>query len=410
MASCTSEHVIEEVPVIVDKPDLMRFSGINDQTQITRTDNTIPNLLKQNFMVSCYKSFGSSNQQEVMPMYEVNYEPYTASNGEQTSWNYISADTDHMFYQTQYEKYWDYSAFPYRFNAVTPAPVAGGQLTSGFVLSDTQLNVPTKFLYQTCCDGQISEGRETCMVAQVERRGSGRDYDLLDSDDEGNYPKEINALSQSKNRFVALPFHHLGCKVRFAIYVSPEVGEGDSHKVTDVKIKVKSPDFVTAASYSADLTTGTAMDGAFYDKETSNDGVTLLEITPGAYQTGNDLYLANQRSLAYWFECKDGIMQIPQQNVQLTISCLIEGRFEDEHLGEYIGEFTEFKDVPIVMKDTHQDSYTWEKNTIYTYYIIVSPFRTTDPIYPIGNPELQFTCTVEPWVEVTGSLSTGLED
>lgn len=411
MVSCSSDNVIEEIRDITESTDPMRFSGINNQNQVTRTDPTIPNLLQQNFMVSTYKNFGTANQQTVMPMYEVNYEQYTASNGEPTSWNYISSDTNHQFYQTQYEKYWDYSAFPYRFHAVSPAPVENGQLTPGFILSDTELNIPTKFILQTSKNGLTTEGRETCMVSQVERKENGRDYDLLDTDDDGIYPKEINSNGGlSKTRSVALPFHHLGCKVRFAIYVSPEVGEGDSHKVLDVKIKVKSSDFVTAAKYKADLSSGTAMEGSFYDKDTSSDGVTLLEIESGANQTGNDLYLANQRSNAYWFECKDGIMQIPQKDVQLTISCLIEGRFEDENLGEYIGEYTEFKDVPIVMKDTHQDSYTWEMNTIYTYYIIVSPFRTTDPIYPIGNEELQFTCTVEPWIEVTGSLDTGLED
>lgn len=417
MASCTSEHVIEEVPVIVDKPDLMRFSGINDQTQITRTDNTIPNLLKQNFMVSCYKSFGSSNQQEVMPMYEVNYEPYTASNGEQTSWNYISADTDHMFYQTQYEKYWDYSAFPYRFSAVTPAPVQNQKLAAGFELTDQHLFVPARFEYQTCTNGICTSGAEPCMVAQVSRMDDGRDFDLLaHDDDDPSLPKEINTASQTLNRSVALPFHHLNSKVRFGIYC-PKIGEGEEHEVIDVKIKVRSAQFSTSAQYEADLTTGSMMDGLFVDRSTADD-VLLLEVSPGVKQTGNELYhLDEQPAPIYWFECQNGLFQVPQMGVKLSISFKVKGRFLDEKIEalegcDFDGEYTELKDIPITLKDTQQEIFDWEKNHYYTYYIVLGEFTTTTPQYPIvdGPGGIYFTCVVEPWEEVKGSMGVGLED
>ncbi len=344
-------------------------------------------------------------------MYEVNFEQYTSWYGEQTNWNYISNETAYKFYQTQYEKYWDYSAYPYRFHAVSPAPVSNGHLQSGFVLNDKRLYIPTPYQFQTCTDGETTAGAEPCMIAQVERRNTTfKDFDLLAKNNAGTGPKEINDASASPNRYVALPFHHINSKIRFAIYC-PEIGEGDTHEVKDVTIKVRSNNFITSAIYEANLSSSTSsiLDGSFTNP-TKVNGTNLIEITSTAEQKGHDLYNANDKAHAYWFECEEGLMQIPQTGVQMSISFKVFGRMENESVGVYLGDYTEFTDVPIILQETGEDTFNWEKGNMYTYYIVLGKFRTVEPIYPIASPELYFTCTVEPWDFISGSFNVGLED
>ncbi len=409
MAACSSDNVIEEVKPIVEPQDPMRFSNVSDNYQ-TRTDYSIPNLLKQGFMVSCYKKFGEAGQQEVMPQYEVNYEQYDSWYGETVSWNYISAESSHQFYQEQFEKYWDASAYPYRFHAVSPAPLtASNALTPGFTLTDMLLKVPTPFQYQTSCDGSTTPTdavAEPCMVAQVERNNEGHDFDLLAQNTDKTGPKEINdSKGLSKIRSVALPFHHLNAKVRFAIYC-PDLGEEcDGHEVFDVKIKVRSSQFVTSAQYQADLTQGSLMGGQFHSP--AYDGTTLLELTPDAVLHNNDLVDANSREKAYFFECPLGLAQIPQDGVQLSVSMKIVGKLEDDQWHDkFMDEYTVIEDLPIVLNDeTHQDTYNWEMNHFYTYYIIIGRFTTPIPQYPIvdGSKGILFTCVETPWDEITGA-------
>lgn len=420
LMSCTSNEVLEEVKDITESHDLMRFSNIHDSYQVTRTDWSIPNLLHQNFMVSTYKNYGADNQQTVMPMYEVNYEDYNSVYG-QVSWNYISSESDHQFYQEQFEKFWDFSAYPYRFFAVSPAPVENGALVSSdFVLTDKRLTIPMRYEYQTCTDGRTTQGAEPCLVAEVERNAYGRDYDLLDAETDGTSPKEINNSSQTLNRIVALPFHHLNSKVRFCIYC-PDLGEGgEEHAVTDVTIKVRSKNFVTSANYDASYNpVSTLMNGTFEDP-VKEDDVILVRVTPKASQHGNNLYYDKdngQQMVKYYFECENGLMQIPQDGVQISISFSVEGKFEDTtyqlpaSMMDFDGAVTTFTDVPIVLKETNQDTFLWEKNTYYTYNIILGPFITANPIYPIGgDTPIWFTCVVEPWQDIVGGIDTGLED
>ena len=198
MAACSSDDVIEEVKPIVESTDPMRFSNVSDNYQ-TRTDYTIPNLLKQGFMVSCYKKFGQPDQQTVMPQYEVNYEPYDSWYGEKVSWNYISAESSHQFYQEQYVKFWDYSAFPYRFHAIAPYPVDPSAIT----LSDKSLTINNPYKMQTSLNGLVTPAdAEPHLVAQVQRDGLGNDIDVFAN-------KDITGENHTAHRYVSLPFHHL---------------------------------------------------------------------------------------------------------------------------------------------------------------------------------------------------------
>lgn len=417
VASCSSDNTIEEVRDITESTDPMRFSNVS-ANYLTRTDYTIPNLLKQGFMVSCYKKFGQPDQQTVMPQYEVNYEQYDSWYGEKVSWNYISAESSHQFYQEQFVKYWDYSAFPYRFHAVSPAPLSASGLASGFQLTDKVLKVPASipYVYQTSKDGMTTPGAEPCMVAQVERREDGRDFDLLASNGDAINPgpKEINNGSgTSLNRFVTLPFHHLTAKVRFGIYCPDPEEEGDGHEVKDVKITVRSNDFVTSAQYNANLTTGNLTDGSFVSPTYGDK--TLIELTPEATLVNNDLNKANTKETAYMFECPLGLLQIPQNGVKISVSMKIQGKLEDDKWHDnFDGDYTVFEDLPIILNETLQDTYDWEKNHFYTYYIIIGKFINPIPTYPIGgggDSGIYFTCVETPWDEITGApIDASLEN
>lgn len=417
MVSCSSDHVIEEVRDITQSTDPMRFSGINNQNQVTRTDPNIPNMLKDNFMVSTYKNFGAANQQTVMSMYEVNYEDYNSVYGP-VSWNYISSESGHQFYQEQFEKYWDFSAFPYRFFAVSPAPIQDGALSPGFILTDQRLTIPMRYKYQTCTNGRTSPGAEPCLVAEVVRSTTGQDFDLLDAEIDGTSPKEINTSSQTKNRTVALPFHHLNSKVRFCIYC-PNLGEGgEEHEVTNVKIKVSSPDFITSAAYDALLDDShSVMSGKFTDPSYEDDVLLTIEEDYEPYQSGHNLYYdtsIGQSMVKYYFECPNGMWQIPQENVKLSITFTVQGRFDETTYDpavlniDYDGGFTTFNDVPIVLKETNQDTYTWEKNTFYTYSIILGPFIPAESTYPVGGDgkeqPIWFTCVLGEWDNVESEV------
>lgn len=428
LTSCSSSSVMEEVKDITQSNDPIRFRDVSGDYQVTRTDASIPNLLKQNFMVSCYKNFAKELQQTVMPMYEVNYETYNSQYGE-VSWNYIPTPNGHQFYQEQFERYWDFSAFPYHFFAVSPAPLQSGALISGFNLTDKELLIPMRYEYQTCTDGQTTAGAEPCLVAEVERRTTGRDYDLLVKAADNTYPKEINTGSQTLNRIVALPFHHLNCKVRFCIYC-PNLGEGgELHEVTNVKIKVRSADFLTSATYKANMDEdGTLMGGSFTSPTTAStpEEAVLLTISDAyrTQQTGNNLYYdttLGHQMVKYYFECPNGMWQIPQEGVQLSITFTVEGRFDETTYDpskvniEYDGGFTTFTDVPIALKDPYQDTFTWEKNTYYTYNIILGPFIPAESTYPVGGDgktePIWFTCVVGEWENVESDvIGSGQED
>lgn len=416
MAACSSDDVIEEVKPIVESTDPMRFSNVIDNYQ-TRTNYSIPNLLKQGFMVSCYKNFDKANRQEVMPQYEVNYEQYESWYGETVSWNYISAESGHQFYQEQFLKYWDFSAYPYRFNAISPAPLTSSNtLPVGFELNDKAFTMPTPFQYQTSKDGVTTPSAaeaEPCMVAQVERRADGRDYDLLARNDDGTSPMEINnSNGYSRVRTVALPFHHLNCKVRFGIYCPDPEEEWEGHEVKDVKIRVSSPQFVTSAQYSADLSSVSMTQGSFGSQ--ANGGDLLLELTEDATLTGNDLNNTKDQTTAYMFECPLGLHQIPQNGVQISVSMKIHGKLEDDKWHDsFADEYTVIEDLPIVLNDgSHQDTFDWKMNCYYTYYIVIGPFINPKPTYPIvdGSQGIYFTCVETPWDEITGAtIEAGLE-
>lgn len=391
--ACSSDGVIEEIKEIdTNGTDLMRFTRAIE-AQTTPSTRAEVNYLKSGFMVSTYKAFGNTSaQQTVMSKYKVEHR--TTGSGwdgnTQDNWEYIGVNG-------QKEKYWDYSNFPYRFNAIAPCPTE-----TDVILSDNELKITKSYSYQTCTDGALSPAdaaAEPYLVAQVQRTAEGKDYDIF----VGGTDNEINKSSQTLNRYVALPFHHLNSKIRFGVYTKNLWATENDTYIQDLKINVSSESFVTKA-------TGYAItnEESWYDKTSDNSKftsvtkltstdtkptlLTFTGVTGGSAVEGNNMKLHQSQSTAYMLKCPDGIMQLPQKDVKMTVSLKLMQPGSSTPVKEYTN-------VPIKLED-YTEVFTWQSGFIYTYYLILD-FDS--------NLEIQFTCTLTPWEDISGSLSTDLE-
>lgn len=389
-SSCSSDGTVEDIEEIV-QTDPMRFSarGI-DSSEAPQT--RAAELLKTDFLVSAWKSYNKAAQQTVMPAYLVKYSEDAWSNT--SNWDYVN-----IAYagNTQSQKYWDNEGYPYRFHALAPTPAD----KTGYALGEADLSagkstivVPATYKMQTCTDGTVSPATavaEPHLLAQVKRDANGKDYDIING-------AEINNASASLTRTVALPFHHLTSKVRFAIYTDDLWVTGGEHgalPIKDVTINISSSDFATDAKYSY---TVTPAEGSLYTIE-GFTGKTLDNTQPailkysGAGKTDNDLTNFTSQQKAFFFDCPDGLLQIPQKNVELCLTM---------NLG---GTDKPFVWVPIKVKPSAEadpiSQFTWEPGYIYTYYLKITE---------VNKMEIEFTAVLTQWQDISGSIDTSLEN
>jgi hypothetical protein len=404
LTACTSDSTIQE-EVVDDGRVPMQFSQTVMSARVSRAATTT-NYLAQGFLVSSWKGFGTGKQYLIMDKYEVKYQTDPWAN--LSKWDYVGSKAD-GYYKTQIERYWDATAFPYRFYAITPCPAAAD--IDNFTLTTTALEIPTtvSYVYQTSNNGTLTAGAEPYMPAQVEcPDGSNvKDVDLLNNT-VINKDRTQNGATTSYDRYVALPFHHITSKVRFAIYNDYGKETPIDFYLYNIRIKVVSDDFITEGKgYTANLTNGDMLHGTFTEttKATTNDEKTLL-------QTDNtkkgDLNAAVDKEHAYYCESKDGMLQIPQQDVKMTISFDVSGLdYKDDFTSadgaivyDKASKTIHYTDIVIKDNKTNTDSFTWESNNIYTYIIRISEF------YPLS---IDFSAELIPWADVTGSIETDLE-
>ena len=422
LASCSSDGTITDIPDYVEQ-DPLTFSVASSSTSVSRAAS---HELEQGFMVSTYKLYGSVQQQKVMGRYEALYSTDEANKYHGSKWNTVGkqgAENDpSSLYQTQYERYWDLSAFPYRFHAITPCPKQAtvNALITGFELSDKELKIPaitaTKYESQTADDGVVTPATVTdpYMIAQVERDANGVDWDLLQPQFEADGTlkatrTKISETTANFTRAVPLRFHHINSKVRFAIYTTVQNFPAEALTISNVKISAKNPStlqgkFITYAwGFNSQIEgnrfteTPLLFGDNFFDK-----GAYLsMDLEPEQILINNesktyDIKLANERSKAYFFHLPNtgadamadgtpgGLLQIPQKGVELYV----EFDINNEHYS-------------FQLEVNGKKTFDWRASCRYTYYIVVKhlvPF------------EIAFTATIEPWVTVTSSnIDTDLE-
>lgn len=391
-ASCASDTIVKEIEETdPNGTDPLKFTcQIQDDVPTTATRATA---LSTGFIVSTYKSYAvSDKQQTVMDRYTVEYKTSgTAWDGNvRPYWDYTQVSG-------QIQRYWDFSNFPYRFHAVAPCP----DNKSAVTLTDTEVKLDKGYSCQTVTDGVVSPSNavaEPYMLAQVHRAADGADTDILAQDDEH---RNINTSSTSLNREVKMPFHHLNSKVRFAVYcLSPWVTANYLY-VKDLTVKVSSSDFITSASgFNSTCTESSSWRPdvspfGFTGLTKAASSPTLLRysgMSNGTPLQDNDLRENQTQKTANFLQCKDGIMQIPQDGVKMTVSLKL--------LKADQTDYKTLADIPIKLDD-NTDVFNWKPGYIYTYYLVIG-----------GIPdklEIEFTCTLTPWEDISGSLSTDLE-
>lgn len=403
LTACTSDSTIQEEDVD-DGSVLMQFSQAVMSAPVRRAASTT-NYLTQGFLVSCWKGFGSDKKSVVMDKYEVKYKTDPWAN--LSKWDYVGSTTE-GYRKTQIERYWDSNAFPYRFYAISPCPAADS-IDKYFTLTDTELVIPTTYVYQTCNNGVLTAGAEPYMPAQVEcPNGSNeQDVDLLNKKVISK-DRTQNGATTNYERYVALPFHHLTSKVRFAIYNNYGKETPSDFYIYNVKVKVVSDNFVTEGKgYKADLEKKDMLHGSFTQNTKATSDAERLLLQTDATKKG-DLNKVIDREHAYYCECADGMLQIPQTGVRMTISFDVYGL-------DYKSDFTStdghivydkasrtihYTDIAIKDDKNNIDSFDWESNNIYTYVLKVSEF------YPLT---IDFSAELTPWTYVYGNIETNLE-
>ena len=404
LTACSSDSTIQGEDVYAGEIP-MQFCQAAISTPITRSAST--SYLTQGFLVSSWKGFGTGKQYLVMDKYEVKYQTDPWAN--LSKWDYVGSTTE-GYYKTQIERYWDATAFPYRFYAITPCPAASD--IDDFTLTESRLMIPTSvsYVYQTSNNGTLTEGAEPYMPAQVEcTDGSNvKDIDLLNGNAFINKDRTQNGATTSYDRYVALPFHHITSKVRFAIYNNYAKETPSDFYLYNIKVKAVSDNFITEGKgYAADLTNGDMLHGTFTEttKATTENEKTLLQTDD---TKKGDLNAAVDKEHAYYCESKDGMLQIPQQDVKMTISFDVYGLDYKDDFTSADGTITydkanktiHYTDIVIKDNKTNTDSFTWESNNIYTYIIKISEF------YPLS---IDFSAELLPWSDVNGSIETNLE-
>lgn len=402
LTACSSDSTIQEEDTD-DGSVPMQFSQTVMSARVSRAATT--NYLAQGFLVSSWKGFGTGKQYLIMDKYEVKYQTDPWAN--LSKWDYVGSTTE-GYRKTQIERYWDSNAFPYRFYAISPCPAADS-IDKYFKLTDTELVIPTTYVYQTCNNGVLTAGAEPYMPAQVEcPNGSNeQDVDLLNKKVISK-DRTQNGATTTYDRYVALPFHHITSKVRFAIYNNYGKETPANFYLYNIKVKVVSDNFITEGhGYTSDLAGSDMLHGAFTTTtKAANDSQRLLLQTDDNKQ--GDLNKAIDREHAYYCECADGMLQIPQTGVRMTISFDVYGL-------DYKSDFTStdghivydkatktihYTDIAIKDDKNNIDSFDWESNNIYTYVLKVSEF------YPLT---IDFSAELTPWTYVYGNIETNLE-
>ena len=377
LTSCSSSSDVIDEEQVFSEP--LKFSQAAIQSLRTTAKNpTTSDPLQQGFIINAWKDYQLDNQKTVMDNYEVKYH-YDSWNSVY-SWEY-SSKTE-TFVKEQKTAYWDKKGFPYAFYALTPYP----DDASGIVFTTNHLTLPETavFQFQKCDDGLPVGGREDFFPCQIMRNADGKDFDLMID----NGTKEINTGSTALTRQVSLPFHHFTSKVRFGIYSGNIDEKYKELYITDIEIKVVSDNFVTEAKgYDVDLTTTPLLEGKFSSLTTTQEHPVLL-FTKDSKRNLNDLALCNSDDNAFMMYCTDGLLQIPQSGVKLTISFKI---------GTNI-----FKDIPLILNEngTSTETFTWQPNYIYTYLIKVKD---------IAKKEIECTAKIIDWDYIYSTINTDLE-
>ncbi len=340
-------------------------------------------LLEQSFRVSTWKNFGIASQQTVMEQYQVNYDGTATTT---SKWNYVDVNG-------QPQRYWDLSAFPYEFRAVSPYSTNATITQDGITLNASS----TPFQAQTYIDDTYSTVSEPFMVSHVKRVKNDNNYEDTDiiRNSEINNDEKADAT-----RGVHMPFHHLISKIGFRLFINDPQPSAPDYKVflKSIKISVVNADnsFITASkTYTATNAQGLGK-GTFSDNTTRTGEYMLLqhgyyteEVSGVATEVDFRRHLSKETAYDL---CPLYLQQIPQGNIKLRIQL----NMETDHLTSGAIDDRNPFDFDVLLSldktNTTGDIFTWEPDTRYIYYLHIPNLH--------GHTIYVNTCEILPWDEV----------
>jgi len=394
----------------MQRPMVFGLSSAQNETEVTRSaplEGT-----HQNFKVGVWKAFDTAEQQNVMDGYEVDYSSTQYTDyGDGYNWHYADING-------QLLRYWDLSAFPYEFRAVSPYDVTSTigdntlSITADFkshvLVNDNYYHSYTSETINTPCT--MTSG-EPCVVANVSREKTEGGY----TDTDKIKTQEINTVGKANaTREVHMPFHHLMSKVGFQIYIDNPQPSSMDHKddyevwIKEISITAKSDEgFVTAAtSYTArngDVSLGR---GTFGGLTRATGEHTIF--SHNAYQgSGQNLHNHLNRETAFDMTYRyvedtetrtlDHLHQIPQTGVMLHVRLHIQtNHVETEEQDFYYDSW-----LSLDTENTTGDRFTWLPDYRYIYILHIPNLH--------GHEIYLNTCEILPWDEVqTTDIDVGL--
>ncbi len=377
IVSCSSDSTLEEEHFVdTRQPMVFGTSSAASETTVTRAE-----YLTNDFKVNTWKNFGNDNQQVVMNGYQVKSQSSTSTTIPYT-WYYENVNS-------QVLRYWDLSAFPYEFRAVTPYDANATITQDGITLDATS----TPFKAQTYIDGTKSSADEPFMVSHVTRVKSGTDF--VDTDVIKN--AEINTTGKADaTRGVHMPFHHIISKVGFRLYINDPQPTSPNYavKLKNIKISVTNgiDNFVIASNkYEATNVQGLGK-GTFSEitKATANDTLLLSHSEYTGINFRNYLTKENAFDLCSGSSTNfDYLQQIPQGNIKIRVQLEME---TDLVISGTAYKDNTFKFNQVLSLDPIGEIFTWDPDYRYIYYLHIPNLH--------GHVIYLNTCEILPWDEV----------
>ena len=377
---CASLSACSLDSTVQDEVDNNNRTPMTFGTSITASESSFTRgatTLKADFKVGTWKNYSQANEQVVMNGYKVEY----SEDATTTRWNYEGVNGQML-------RYWDLSAFPYEFRAVSP-------FFDGVTISNTGINLNRPFQAQTYIDDTYNVTNydvEPCVVAQVCRKKNGTEYEDRDQikNQEINTNEKANAV-----RKVHVPFHHLISKVGFRIFIDEPQPSSTDYRVVlkSVKISVVNAEnqFITSSkSYTATNDQG-LIRGTFAENTKATGEFTLLQHSEYAEKDMCD-YLKRENALDL---CPNFIQQIPQQNVQIHVQVVIQTDHMVKGTVDYSDTVTYDRVLSLDKTSATRNRFTWEPDTRYIYYLHIPDLHNNDILLD--------TCEILPWDDVQSS-------
>ena len=359
IAACSSNDTLPEKPVVEEPEKPAADNGqpmVFGSSPVATTRSASLETFYTDFKVGVWKNFGNTTQQNVMDGYKVEYNATTSK------WNYVGIGT-------QIQRYWDQSAFPYEFRAVSPY-LNGATLAADKIIIDVSAKPFKAQTYFNEVYNLTPAESEPCVVAQVSRPT----VDISE---------------------VKMPFHHLISKIGFRIYLDDPQPEGLNYvaQLDTITISIVKTGFISESKTYTATTAQGLVNGTFSGDTTSDEFVVLKH---GLFkELDNDTlvpidlrqHLRQEDAIDL---CPGYLQQIPHKDLKIRIQMQI--TTNDVTPAE---THTYTKLLSLNRTNDAGDLFTWEPEKRYIYYLRIPNIHSHELVLE--------TCEILSWDEVQTS-------